>query len=127
MNIPALDNDEDIEYKWHVGEPVALVSLWKVTPTYEFPIYQQTRGYAVFNSSEHESGNIDSVDPTPAFWTALRDVIDEETSEVDVEDCEWYESEFIGELLNVAALDEGGMLMEIGQLFAIALRRGDAE
>jgi len=111
MSIPELTDPTDEKYIWYVGDPVATVGLWRREDGTEFPVYQQTRGQAVFNSRRVNESTIDTADPTPAFFDALRSLgsgdYDPETDDgLDVEGCEWYEVEFLNELLRVSAEQE---------------------
>jgi len=111
MSIPQLAYPEDDEYVWYVSDRVATVGLWRREGDTEFPIYQQTRGEALFNSRHVDEGNIGTEDPTAAFFDALLAVecgeYDPETDDgVDVAGCEWYEVEFLDELLRLAAQGE---------------------
>ncbi|MFW5896322.1 MAG: hypothetical protein ACOCUA_02950 [archaeon] len=115
--IPLLEDLERVEYFWYVSDPVPAVGLWKRTGRYEMPIYQNTRGMGVFNALSEDEGSETDREPTDAFWDALEDVVSE--GEIDAQGCEWYETEFIHTLLNVAAeCDEEDLPTEIGQLFA---------
>lgn len=119
--IPALDDRDEIEYRWYVGDYVKTVGLWKRTPTYGFPIYQNTRGKAIFNAAEIERGNIESTEPTAAFFDVVAAIPDPDAGVIDTEGCEWYEREFVGELFEVAAsCDDGDLPVEIGQLIDYA-------
>ena len=115
--IGVLDELERIEYYWYVSDPIPAVGLWKRTGRYEMPIYQNTRGVGVFNALSEDEGSDTDREPTDAFWDALEDVVTD--AEIDAEDCEWYEREFIYQLLDVAAeSDPDDLPTEIGQLFA---------
>jgi len=108
MSSPARTILADKEYVWYVDDPVATVGLWRREGDTEFPIYQQTRGLAVFNSRHADESTIGTEDPTPAFFGALQELnnggYDPETDDgLDVVGCEWYEVEFLDELLRVAA------------------------
>jgi len=111
MNFAAMADPADGEYVWYVGDPLATVGLWWREGDTEFPVYQQTRGQAMFNSRRADESAIGTEDPTPAFFDALRALeygeYDPETDDgLDVEGCEWYEVEFLNSLLRVAAQGE---------------------
>jgi len=126
MNIPELTDPADEEYVWYIGDPVATVGLWRREGDTEFPVYQQTRGEAVFNSRHADESSIGTKDPTAAFFDALRELnngeYDPETDDgLDVEGCEWYEIEFLNALLGVAG--QGNLPASIGRLFVHAEMR----
>jgi hypothetical protein len=127
MSIRELIDPADQEYVWYIGDPVATVGLWRREDGTEFPVYQQTRGQAVFNSRHADESNIGTEEPTTAFFDALRSLnhgdYDPETDDgLDVEGCEWYEVEFLNELLRIAAEQEPPE--SVGRLFAHAQVRG---
>lgn len=126
--IPALDNDEELKYVFYVGENIGAVGLWKRTPEYEFPIFQNTRGQGVFMSPDVNFGNLNKVEPTDEFYDAVRQITDSDVMEIDVEDCEWYEREFVHAVVNMAA-EKGrdGIPTEVGQLVTHAEMRGAVE
>jgi len=131
MSIPGLTDPADDEYIWYVGDPVATVGLWRREGDTEFPVYQQNRGVAMFNSRYADESTIGTEEPTTAFFDALRSLnnggYDPETDDgLDVEGCEWYEVEFLNELLRVAAEQEPPE--SIRRLFAHAqVRAGGGE
>lgn len=127
--MPALGIEGDVEYVWYVSDPVQVVGLWKRTPRYEFPLYQNTRGQAVFNAADADEGNADEYEPTDAFWQAIEQLTEPigEGEPIDVRDCEWYEREFISEVMGLMAEHEGDDIpAEIGQLLA-SVDGGDDE
>ena len=117
--IPLLDDPDEVDYYWYVGDPLPTVSLYKRTGRYEMPIYENTRGQAVFHGADVDDGTSDEHEPTDAFWSALETFIDGRAERIDVEECEWYEREFLQSLVNVGAeTDPERVPTEIGQLFA---------
>jgi hypothetical protein len=119
-------------YVWYVGDPVATVGLWRREGDTEFPVYQQTRGKAVFNARHADESTIGTEEPTTAFFDALRALdngeYDPETDDgLNVAGCEWYEVEFLDALLGIAA--QGDVPSSIEQLFVHAQVRdgGDGE
>jgi len=122
----------DGEYVWYVGDPLATVGLWRREGDTEFPVYQQTRGKAVFNARHADESTIGTEEPTTAFFDALRALdngeYDPETDDgLNVAGCEWYEVEFLDALLRIAA--QGDVPSSIEQLFVHAQVRdgGDGE
>lgn len=116
--IPLLDDPEEVEYYWYVGDPVPTVGLYKRTGRYETPIYQNTRGKGVFVGAEVDVGNVDETEPTGAFWEALDKIVNGDEG-IEVSETEWYENEFLYELLAIAEdTDADDLPTEIGQLFA---------
>jgi hypothetical protein len=124
--ISALDVDEDVEYVWYVGDPVPTVGLWKRTRGHEVPIYQNTRGEAVFNGLSVSDGDIDATEPTSAFWNALNELINSDAEKIDVGYSKWFEIEFINAVAGIGIdKDDSENPIEVGQLFSIAQERGD--
>ena len=120
------------EYVFYVGERVGTVGLWKrydddygdeETPpqyTQEYPIVQNTRGRWMWNASDESAGNVDSTAPTDEFWRGLEQIAIGEFADLEL-DCEWYEAELIGELLDLChAVDGDNLPTEIGGLLAYA-------
>lgn len=127
MFIPALDAISNREYVWMIGDPVPSVGLWvrygedeSEFPAGEYPIYQNTRGKAMFNSTNPGVNTSAVESPTAAFWDALRQLHDGTGDRIDVGDCEWYEREFVNSLLGVLTQDEEAYPEEIGELLAHA-------
>ena len=126
MSFPELTDPADEGYVWYIGDPVTTVGLWRREGDTEFPVYQQTRGQAVFNTRHADESTIDTEDPTPAFFDALQELnngaYDPETDDgLDVEGCKWYEIEFLDSLLGVAS--QGDLPASIGRLFVHAEMR----
>jgi hypothetical protein len=92
------------EYVFYVGENIGNISLWERSTSdwdhvdwqHERPIYANTRGQGVwYSSSPDEYHGTEPVEPTEAFWNALKQITDPEGGRIDVEDCEWYECEVV--------------------------------
>jgi len=123
--IPALDVDEDVEYVWYLGDPVPTIGLWKRSRGSEVSIYQNTRGKGVFNGVSISAGDADATDPTVAFWDALNELVTGEGGGIDVEGCEWYEIEFLDDVVDIGINAETADIpAEVGRLFSIAQERG---
>jgi len=126
VSISELPGPMDDEYVWYIGDPVAIVSLWRRRDSTEFPIYQQTRGHAVFNSRQPDSCSMDTAEPTDAFFNALQALdsgeYDPKTDDgLDVKGCEWYEIEFLKELFMFVADNEPPT--SIKELFVYAVTK----
>jgi len=118
--VPLGDDDSEITYLWAVSENIKATGLWKHGLGYEYPVYQNTRGKAVFNSAVPGSGTSEWVQPSNAFWemmTAYANGADE----IKVEEAEWYEVEFLEALDGVLRTsDQSEIPSEIGQLLSYA-------
>lgn len=126
MFLPSFEHITNREYVWMVGDPVPSVGLWvryesdeEFEDSGEYPIYQNTRGKGMFNSTNIDINTSDVTEPTAAFWDALRQLQTPGEERIDVEDCEWYEREFVNSLIGVLQ-QEGDKPEEIGELFAQA-------
>lgn len=87
----------DVEYYFYVGEDVPSMSLWRREGDEEFPIYANTLGRGAWYSSDAEvSKNVDEVEPSDAFWDALKQIASRISTDVD--GCEWYEQEVLNML-----------------------------
>ena len=140
MFIPQFQAAMAREYVWQIGDPVPHTGLWvryneDELPDdgmrAEYPIYQNTRGMGVYNATDPETSNADAVEPTDAFWEALRSMHNGDMGEgIGVEDCEWYEVEFVHSVMSMMIEhDADDLPMEIGELFDHATRevRGGEE
>ena len=133
MFVPQFQAAMAREYVWQIGDPVPTTGLWvryneDELPDdgvrAEYPIYQNTRGMCVYNATDPETSNAGESEPTDAFWQALGAMHNGQMSEgIDVEDCEWYEVEFINSLVGMLVEhDADDLPMEIGELFDHATR-----
>jgi len=91
---------DDLEYVWYLGDEVRTVGLWRREGEREHPIYQNTRGRAMWNSFETDNyQGTTPIRPTEAFWdaaAALAGATDHEPEdEIDISDCDWFEREFL--------------------------------
>lgn len=94
-------------YVWYINNPIRSVSLWRRSGGGEFPAYQNTRGRCIWNSPETGVTNAAVRTPTDAFWDAINQLLEEGVTEIDVEDCKWWERECIESLIGVVEEDEG--------------------
>lgn len=133
--IPELETATARTYVFYVGEPIGSVGLWKryddsldedVPEAFarEYPIFQNTRGRGIWNSSDTETSNVGLKEPTDAFWRALQQLASEQqslTGGIDVDECEWYEVEAIQSVVDMTlSVDADDIPAEIGGLLAYA-------
>jgi len=117
-----LQTNQEITYQWYVAEPIPTVTLYKSTEIYEIPLYTNGHGQATFHSIDPECGNIEAVEPSDGFWRALDGLRGEGPPPAD--GCEWYEVEFLNELIAFAnSVDNGDVPTEIEQLMSVAHER----